>query len=151
MITKQKGFSLLEVLLAFTLISIATLGLLKLQITLQQKADFILQQTQALHFAEQQMERFISRANSVSAASGVIAFSELGEAVNCGTHLSALSGSIYTLECQVSTVSGVLEDVMRKVTVKVSWVNLPNQTGESNGVNGVLLQTNVSKFGEFDM
>ncbi|MEZ8385270.1 prepilin-type N-terminal cleavage/methylation domain-containing protein, partial [Vibrio splendidus] len=52
MISKHSGFSLIEVLISFLLIGVASLGLVKLQVYAEQKSDFALHSVEALHFAE---------------------------------------------------------------------------------------------------
>uniref|UniRef100_UPI000D450AE6 type IV pilus modification PilV family protein n=1 Tax=Vibrio vulnificus TaxID=672 RepID=UPI000D450AE6 len=52
MIFKQKGFSLLEVLISFILIGIGALGLTKLQIYIEREADYASQSIQALRLPE---------------------------------------------------------------------------------------------------
>ncbi|MBW3697987.1 prepilin-type N-terminal cleavage/methylation domain-containing protein [Vibrio sp. T187] len=149
MICKQKGFSLIEVLISFLLIGVSALGLVKLQVYVEQKADYAIQSIEALHFAERQMEYYRTRAENVSGAVGLIAFSELGLAEHClnvshTNSLSGLAGSGYDYSCSVVDVSGVLSGALKSVNVTVTWTDRLNIT------QSLTLETMLSKYSEFD-
>lgn len=61
MTSNNKGFSLMEVLIAMLVLAIGILGLVKLQSYVQQRADLAEHQMQALALAEQQLETFRTR------------------------------------------------------------------------------------------
>lgn len=97
---KHSGFSLIEVLISFLLIGIASLGLVKLQVYAEQKSDYALHSVKALHFAERQMEYYRTRVSDVGGAVGLILFTDLNQADYCrnatsSDPLSGLSGSGY--------------------------------------------------------
>ncbi|OXE34131.1 type IV pilin, partial [Vibrio parahaemolyticus] len=51
MISKQKGFNLLEVLISFLLIGVGALGLTKLNVYLEQESDYAIESIEALRLA----------------------------------------------------------------------------------------------------
>lgn len=148
---KHKGFTLFEVMLSCILISVAALGMLKLQVSLEQNAAFTLQQVEALHFAERQLELFRTRASNTSGSTGLIAFSQLGLPTNCGHGISQLSSSIYSLNCKVENVAGILDGELKKVTVTVSWNKRIANSIELGPSHALSLTTYLSKYSEFDL
>ncbi len=54
----NRGFSLIEVLVATTLFMVAFTGLVKLQIMMERNAEFALKSIDALYAAKSQMEKF---------------------------------------------------------------------------------------------
>ncbi|MCG9602948.1 prepilin-type N-terminal cleavage/methylation domain-containing protein [Vibrio sp. Isolate31] len=149
MTSKQQGFSLIEVLISFLLIGVASLGLVKLQVYAEQKSDHALQSVEALHFAERQMEYYRTRAFNVSGAVGLIPFEELSEANHClniasSDPLSGLSGSAYSMICEVTNASGALSGALKNVIVTIAWQDRMNRA------HSIYLETMLSKYSEFD-
>ena len=149
MISNNSGFSLLEVLISFLLIGVASLGLVKLQVYAEQKSDYAIQSVEALHFAERQLEYYRSRANNVSGAVGLIRFSELHQSnhrlnTDSSNPLSGFSGSEYSLSCSVENADGALSSALRNITVTVAWQDRMSQT------QSITLDTMLSKYSEFD-
>ncbi|MFA0033537.1 prepilin-type N-terminal cleavage/methylation domain-containing protein [Vibrio sp. 10N.261.49.A12] len=149
MTSKQRGFSLIEVLISFLLIGVASLGLVKLQVYAEQKSDFALHSVQALHFAERQMEYYRTRASNVSGAVGLIPFSELNQASHClniasSDALSGLSGSAYAMTCEVTNANGALSSALKSITVTIAWQD------RMNHAQSIYLETMLSKYSEFD-
>ena len=149
MISKQQGFSLIEVLISFLLIGVASLGLVKLQVYAEQKSDHALQSVEALHFAERQMEYYRTRAFNVSGAVGLIPFEELSEANHClniasSAPLSGLSGSAYSMICEVTNASGALSGALKNIIVTIAWQDRMNRA------QSIYLETMLSKYSEFD-
>lgn len=133
--TKQSGFSLIEVLISFLLIGTASLGLLKLQVSIEQQADYAKHSIRALNLAEQKLEWFRTRGASAAASTMPIAdFDSIATG-------SAAVGA-YTLEWQVpaATVSGSLKTIV----ITSSWENRLGQT------QSVELKTMLSRYSEFD-
>ncbi|ROV59028.1 prepilin-type N-terminal cleavage/methylation domain-containing protein [Vibrio ponticus] len=149
MMARQRGFSLIEVMLCFALTSIAALGLLKLQAMLAQKAVFASQQVEALHIAERQLERYLARAETVSGAVGLIQYSDLALATHCGGHIAELADSPYELDCQLEDVSGVLTGKLSKIIVTVRWARRVNGLVASETHYQLVLVSYVSAFSEF--
>lgn len=148
---KQNGFSLFEVMVSLVLITIAALGLIKLQANLEQKATFTLQQIEALHFAERQLELFRARANDTVGSTGLVAFSQLALPAYCGHGIDQLSGSIYSISCKVEDAGGILSGELKNVTVTVSWDKRVSDYIELSPSHAVSLSTKLSKYSEFDM
>lgn len=138
MICKQSGFSLIEVLLSFLLIGIGSLGLIKLQVYMERKADFAERSIEALNLAEQKLEWFRTRgiSNAMSSISGA----------DFSTDFSAGSSAVasgYTVYWNVpsSSVSGAL----KTIEIKTTWTD---RLGDSHSIE---LKTMISKYSEFDM
>ncbi len=133
--TKQSGFSLIEVLISFLLIGVASLGLVKLQVNVEQQADYAKHSIKALNLAEQKLEWF--RTRGASAATSSMAVADF-DAITTGS--SAVGA--YTLQWQVpaATVSGSL----KTITVTTSWQDRMGQT------QSVQLKTMLSRYSEFD-
>ncbi|MDL5029811.1 type IV pilus modification PilV family protein [Vibrio gigantis] len=149
MISKNSGFSLIEVLISFLLIGVASLGLVKLQVYAEQKSDFALHSVEALHFAERQMEYYRTRVSNASGAVGLIPFSELNQASHClnrgsSDPLSGLSGSAYAMTCEVTNAGGALSDALKNITVTIAWRD------RMNHAQSIYLETMLSKYSEFD-
>lgn len=149
MISNQRGFNLLEVLISFLLVGVAALGMVKLQTYTEQKADYAIHSVEALHFAERQLEYYRTRANDVSGAVGLIDFAELHLADHClnisNSHpLSGLSGSGYALSCTVTNANGALSSALRNITVTVAWQD------RMSDPQSITLETMLSKYSEFD-
>ncbi|WP_135382093.1 type IV pilus modification PilV family protein [Vibrio tasmaniensis] len=146
---KHSGFSLIEVLISFLLIGIASLGLVKLQVYAEQKSDYALHSVEALHFAERQMEYYRTRVSDVGGAVGLILFTDLNQADYCrnatsSDPLSGLSGSGYTMSCEVTNASGALYHALKNITVTVAWRDRMNRA------QSIRLETMLSKYSEFD-
>ena len=149
MISKNSGFSLIEVLISFLLIGVASLGLVKLQVYAEQKSEFALHSVAALHFAERQMEYYRHLASNVIEAVGLIPFSELNQASHClniasSDPLSGLSGSAYAMTCEVTDANGALSSALKSITVTIAWQD------RMNHAQRIYLETMLSKYSEFD-
>lgn len=153
MTSNHRGFSLLEVLIAMIVLAIGLVGLMKLQIHMEVKAENALKTLDALHIAEAQMEYYQTRVSNVSGATGLISFSELAEDDPVTSKLKhCLSpeltvGTVFELDCEVVNASGglsALSSALKTIEVKVSW-------SDRHGVSqAVSLKTVLSKYSEFD-
>ncbi|HIF9383597.1 TPA: type IV pilus modification PilV family protein [Photobacterium damselae] len=149
----HRGFSLLEVLIAMIVLAIGLVGLMKLQIHMEVKAENALKTLDALHIAEAQMEYYQTRVSNVSGATGLISFSELAEDDPVTSKLKhCLSpeltvGTVFELDCEVVNASwglSALSSALKTIEVKVSW-------SDRHGVSqAVSLKTALSKYSEFD-
>ncbi len=61
MISKQRGFSLVEVMIAICLVGVGALGLVKMQAYIEQRSDYAYHSIQALGLAEAKLEWFRTR------------------------------------------------------------------------------------------
>ncbi|MGR5487113.1 MULTISPECIES: type IV pilus modification PilV family protein [Vibrio] len=134
MISKQQGFSLIEILISFLLLGVGALGLTKLQIYMERKSDYAIQSMEALRLAENQLEWF--RTRGASAALSTISTASFAS-ISTG---SSVIGN-YTVQWDVpaATVSGSL----KTITITSSW---QDRTGETQSVE---LKTMISRYSEF--
>lgn len=56
-VSTQQGFSLIEIVIALLLISLASLGVVQLQTDLERQSDYVVQAMEALNLAENALER----------------------------------------------------------------------------------------------
>ncbi len=73
MIFRQSGLGLIEVLIALCLLGVGALGLVKMQIDLEQRSDFAYRSIQALGLAEAKLEWFRTRGADPLASSQAVA------------------------------------------------------------------------------
>jgi type IV pilus assembly protein PilV len=141
MIFKQQGFSLLEVLISFVLLTVGVIGLIKLQVFIDKKSEYAAASIGALYAAESKLEYF--RTRSIDGEGGTISFSsiatqESAELIN-GYHVTwSVFDSLPTIISGVSIVS------LKEIQVKAQWENRWGETQE------VVLQTMLSRYSEFD-
>lgn len=141
MIFKQQGFSLLDVLISFVLLTVGVIGLIKLQVFIDKKSEYAAASIGALYAAESKLEHF--RTRSIDGEGGTILFSsittqESAELIN-GYHVTwSVIDSLPTIMSGVSIVS------LKEIQVKAQWENRWGETQE------VVLQTMLSRYSEFD-
>ncbi|MBE4589226.1 type IV pilus modification PilV family protein [Vibrio navarrensis] len=133
---KQRGFSLLEVMISFVLIGIGALGLVKLQVYIEQKADYAIQSIEALNLAEQKLEWFRTRGATASSA---IAVANFADDIVAG---SDTSYPPYTVTWSVPAT--VLSGALKTIHVQTTWTD---RLGHPQSVE---LKTMISKYSEFD-
>ncbi|WP_428774283.1 type IV pilus modification PilV family protein [Vibrio sp.] len=133
-----RGFSLLEVLIAFVLIGVSAMGLLRLQAAVERQADYARLSRVALSLAEQQLTQLRTRGASASLSQWpVTSFAAI-------TNLVDTSHPPYKLTLQVSQPIPSLSSAIKQIDLSVSW---PNRAGTMEQIQ---LQTVVSKYSEFD-
>lgn len=137
MISKQQGFSLIEVLISFSLIGIGALGLVKLQAYVEQKADFATHSVEALYLAEEKLEWF--RTRGASDALSTITPANFDSDLVTGMDASH---PFYTLSWSVPEIS--LSGALKTIEIEAQW---QNRFGDSESVK---LTTMISKYSEFD-
>ncbi|WP_105903083.1 type IV pilus modification PilV family protein [Vibrio gangliei] len=131
MISKQQGFSLIEVLITFVILIVGIMGLVKLQTYMERQADYAENSIKALHLAEAQLELF--RTRSVSGADGTITFASISDG-------SAVSGAYLTKWMVSDSLSGAL----KTIEIETGWSNRWNER------QSVALKTMISQYNEFD-
>ncbi|KII76874.1 type IV pilus modification PilV family protein [Vibrio renipiscarius] len=137
MISKQRGFSLVEVMVVFMMIGIAATGLIKLQTDVQIKAEYAKTSIQALHLAESQLEHFRQRGGTSITHS--YTFSDVHSECN------AMNKNTATLPIQLSCSSTLsLSDALSTINVTAYW--LDRQKNEQS----IVLKTMISQYSEFD-
>ncbi|MCL9776010.1 type IV pilus modification PilV family protein [Vibrio methylphosphonaticus] len=137
MISKQQGFSLIEVMIAFCLIGVGALGLVKMQTYIEQKSDYAAQSIQALGLAEARLEWFSTRGADASLSTMNIA-----DFVTDLVDGEDLTHSPFLVEWTVSAVP--FSSSIKTVEVVVSW---PDRFGQTQTLS---LQTQFSNYSEFD-
>ncbi|ENM5771910.1 prepilin-type N-terminal cleavage/methylation domain-containing protein [Vibrio mimicus] len=134
---KQRGFSLIEVMISFVLIGVGALGLVKLQAYIEQRADYAMHSTEALNLAEQKLEWF--RTRGASSALPTMPAANFDTNIVSGNDVSH---PLYTLSWSVpaATLSGALKTIY----IEALW---QDRHGETQSVE---LKTMISKYSEFD-
>ena len=138
MISKMKGFSLLEVLISIAVLSIGILGLVKMQTFMEVKAENALKSIDALYLSEAKLEGYLARTNDVSGSTGLIAFSDIVSTVSPALPLEQNKFYTYT------TVSSALSNALKTVTVTTVWAD------RHDTLQSVELKTAISRYREFD-
>ncbi len=134
---KQRGFSLVEVMITFALIGISALGLIKLQAYIEQRADYALHSIKALNVAEQRLEWF--RTRGATAAQRFITTPDYER--NIVSYVCS-DDPIYTVSWSVREPDSSLE--VKTIDMEVSWLD---RHGSKQTVS---LQTMLSKYSEFN-
>lgn len=135
MISKQKGFNLLEVLISFLLIGVGALGLTKLNVYLERESEYAIKSIEALRLAENQLEWFLTR--GASAAMSTITPANFA---SIATGSSVTGSYVVEWEVPAATVSGTL----KTITITSSW---KDRIGETRSVQ---LKTMISQYSEFE-
>ncbi|MBC7003539.1 prepilin-type N-terminal cleavage/methylation domain-containing protein [Photobacterium sp. BZF1] len=136
MTSKQSGFSLIEVLIALTIMTVGVMGLIKMQSFMEVKAENALKTLDALYLAEEKLEQFRTRAQS--AAGGTIAYSSIV------SQTESVSMATFTATREVTVIDNSPVPDTKKITVWVSWKDRLEQS------QAVSLETVISKYSEFD-
>ncbi|MGF1722550.1 prepilin-type N-terminal cleavage/methylation domain-containing protein [Vibrio kyushuensis] len=137
MTTKQKGFSLIEVMIAFILIGVASLGLVKLQTYVEARAGHAKTSLTALYVIESQLELF--RQRGISSAGASYSLNDVHSECNAMTENGA------TLDVQLTCESTlILSDSVSSISMKAYWSDRYQQDQE------VKIVTMLSKYSEFD-
>ncbi|MBC3617470.1 type IV pilus modification PilV family protein [Vibrio metschnikovii] len=136
MAIKQRGFSLIEVMIAFVLIGVGALSLVKLQTFVEQRADFAQHSITALNLAEQKLEWFRTRGASAATASLVASYPHDFVAGEDSSH------PLYLLQWSVPSTQ--LSGALKTIVVQATW---KDRYGKDQSVQ---LKTMISQHSEFD-
>ncbi|MGF1738099.1 type IV pilus modification PilV family protein [Photobacterium satsumensis] len=136
MISEHRGFSLIEVLIALTIMAVGVMGLIKMQSYMEVRAEHALKTLDALYLAEEKLEVFRTRAQS--AAGGTIAYSSIV------SHTESVSMAGMTVNRKVDVIDNSPVPDAKKITVSISWKDRLKQD------QVVKLETVISKYSEFD-
>ncbi|NVD06044.1 prepilin-type N-terminal cleavage/methylation domain-containing protein [Vibrio sp. JPW-9-11-11] len=128
---KHRGVTLMEVLVALTLVSVAILGLAKLQVRVKHEAAHATSSMAALNLAEQSLE--LLRARS---ANGAISWSDFA-GFESGSE--SVRYAPYSLEWQVMSVATHSEVELKRVLITVSWVS---QSGQAQSLSLLTMLSN---------
>lgn len=135
--SKIGGFSLIEVMISFMLIGIGALGLVKLQVYIEQQADFAMHSVQALNLAEQKLEWFRTRGASRTASTFPVA--DYYHDIVAGEDSSHPD---YMVKWDIPSIT--LSGSLKTVIIEVSWYD---RYGKKQRVE---LNTMISQYSEFD-
>ncbi|QXO16720.1 MULTISPECIES: type IV pilus modification PilV family protein [Vibrio] len=106
------GFSLIEVMIAFILVSVGLLGLMSWQLFIEQRSDYAQRSGQALALAEQKLTWFYTRGAQSSLSELTVA--DFARDVVSGEEVA---GSDYRLVWSVTLLSPVL----KSIRIEVIW------------------------------
>ncbi len=135
MISKSKGFSLIEVLISFVVLTVGVLGLVKLQTYMEVKSENALHSIDALYLAEEKLEKFRTRSQSVGT-------DMLYSDIKSSTKSLPMAGMTVSRVVTVKNDFPVLGT--KHIKVSVNW------TDRWNNTQTVALDTVISKYSEFD-
>ncbi len=133
----QRGFSLIEALLAFAITSIGLFGLFATQSMLARSADVAKQRTEAARLAQEQLE--ILRAyTAIDATSGQAAWADLASSSD-----SVTTNATFTRSW---TLAGTATDPMRNASVSLNWTDRAGET-HTISMSTVISQTDPANVG----
>lgn len=141
MISKQKGFSLLEVLISFILLITGVIGLIKLQVFMDKKAEYAASSIQALYAAESKLEYF--RTRSIDGGNGTIKFDTI-QTQTAPELVNSYKVTWIVIDSLPAVISGASTNTLKEVKVKAEW---SDRWGETQAVT---LQTMISRYSEFN-
>ncbi len=140
MISSCRGLSLLEVVVAMGLFSSAFIAMSALNQKQYSDAEYALQSLRAVHEMENKLEYFRTRSSTLSAAQGVLPFTQFSSGQ------TTVSSGAMVIDWQVSSVSaaGAMSSQIKQVTVTATWQDRAGETKTKK------LTTMLSQYGEFD-
>ena len=141
MISKQNGFSLLEVIISFVLLVVGVMGLIKLQVYVDKKSEYAVNSIQALYAAESKLEYF--RTRSIDGEDGTIQFKEIVTNQITPEVIHGYKVSWDVIDSMPIVVSGANVTTLKEINIKAEWSDRWNE------VQGVTLQTMISRYSEF--
>lgn len=153
MISKQQGFSLIEVMIAFAVLVFGVLGLMKLQSYMERQSDYALHSIRALHLAEAKLELF--RTRSISGANETLVYSDIGSGCEIVLGDNSVSRTIISGgNCALPSISSAyqvtwtvdksLSGALKTIDMSSSWNDRRNEP------QSLVLKTMLSKYNEFD-
>jgi Tfp pilus assembly protein PilV len=135
----QRGFSIIEALIAGLVLSFGMLALVGVQVTLSRNADVAKQRTEATRLAQQRME-LLRAYSSVAADANLTAY---GNIANGSDAANTVLNTVFDRSWTVTQGPG---DTDRRITVTVAWTDRANQR-QSVVLSSVIAQTNLRKVG----
>ena len=140
MISKQNGFSLLEVIISFVLLVVGVMGLIKLQVYVDKKSEYAVNSIQALYVVESKLEYF--RTRSIDGEDGTIQFKTIVTQTT-PEDINGYKVSWDVIDRMPIVVSGANVTTLKEINIKAEWSDRWNE------VQGVTLQTMISRYSEF--
>jgi prepilin-type N-terminal cleavage/methylation domain-containing protein len=135
---RQRGFTLVEALIAMAVTAFGMLALAGMQVMLARNADIARQRGEATRLAQQQIETMRSY-TSIAAASGQLAWDDLANGSDGRDESNVAFARAWT-------IAGTTTDPMRRVSVTVSWTDRANVL-QSLTLNSVISQTDPADVG----
>ncbi|WP_162062573.1 prepilin-type N-terminal cleavage/methylation domain-containing protein [Vibrio taketomensis] len=137
MISKIRGFSLVEVMVTFLLIGVAASALIKLQAYVEVKSDYAKTSLQAMLLAESKLEKF--RQRGMDYVTHVYTLTDVHDECNAMSKVTATT--TIQLSCE-STLS--VSDTLSAIEITAYWLDRQKQE------QSVVLKTMLSSHSEFD-
>lgn len=140
----ERGFTLIEAMIALVIIAFGLLALAGMQIMLSRNADVSKQRTEATRLAQERMEKMRSY-TGISSDPAALDWQDL--ATEASDPLNPLTSTYSnTIFSRSWVVSGTADDAMRPVSVTVAWVD---RAGERQSVTltSVISNTDPTRVG----
>lgn len=139
-ISRQKGFTIIEAMIALIVVAFGMLALAGMQMILSRGADLARQRNEATRLADEKIEQ-LRAFNSIEVGTGLVAWDSLASGSET---LAASSNTTFT---RTWTLGGTAADSQRTVRVQVTWVDRAGVDGAtaSNGDNKVILDSFIAK------
>jgi len=118
---RQRGFTLIEALVALLIMAFSMLGLAGMQMAMSRNADLARQRSEATRLAQEKIEE-LRAFNSIETGADKVAWDSLASAPD-----EIATGSNVTFTRQV-TMGGSSADAQRTIQVAVSWVDRAGET-----------------------
>jgi type II secretory pathway pseudopilin PulG len=136
----QRGFSIIEALIAGLVLSFGTLALVGVQVALSRNGDVAKQRSEATRLAQEQMENLRSYASATTTVTGVSSYESLATGSDATTTIRN------TAFDRSWTVGGAGTDLHRPVSVLVAWIDRAGAAQEVR-LSSVIAKTNYNKVG----
>ncbi|WIT10601.1 prepilin-type N-terminal cleavage/methylation domain-containing protein [Paucibacter sediminis] len=136
---RQRGFTLIEAMVALLIMAFSMLGLAGMQMVMSRNADLARQRSEATRLAQEKIEE-LRAFNSIEAGAGKAAWDSLASAPD-----EIATGSNVTFTRQV-TMGGSNADAQRTIQVAVSWVDRAGET-KSVTLNSYIAKTDPALSG----
>lgn len=134
----QRGFTLLEALIALVVMAFGMLALAGMQITLSRSGDVAKQRTEAVRLAQRQIDELRAYTSIAVAASHPIAWDGLA-----GSTTTATTNASYTITTAFASTASA---PMRPVSVTVSWADRAGEL-QTVALSSVIAQTDPAEIG----
>jgi Tfp pilus assembly protein PilV len=133
----QRGFTIIEALVALLIMTFGLLAASGMQMTLSSNADVSKQRTEAMRLAQEKME-YLRSYSQLTTATGVVSWAGLASGTDSNTTNATYS--------RTWSLGGSSSDTHRVVSVAVSWTD---RSGESQSItlNSVISKTDPSDTG----
>lgn len=139
-INKQHGLSIVEIVLAIAIFSIAVLGLITFEANLTRERVLLNQRQEALTVAQNQLQEF-RRYTVINTTSGKIAYNDITDGSD------SISGDTATYNVTWTVITATDTPDRKTVNVQVQWTS-PKGDSESVSLNGVIAKIDPTLTGQ---